>query len=114
MLRPRIMKLQSGAIGGIVFLTNTSLFMPPFEEEGVYCFAHVGLSVGRSMTPIDFEVTRSKVKVTEQRLVAVAAKVAVPRQQTSITPATSPDQEQETNVCITGGWKKSLPKADHQ
>ena len=70
--------------------------MPPFEEEGVYCFAHVGLSVGRSvgpstrwlsddnsrtlgprimklhryidhdsqMTPIDFEVTRSKVKVT--------------------------------------------------
>ena len=20
--------------------------MPPFEEEGVYCFAHVGLSVG--------------------------------------------------------------------
>ena len=68
--------------------------MPPFEEEGVYCFAHVGRSVGPStrwfpddnsrtlrprimklhrnidhdsqMTPIDFEVTRSKVKVTGQ------------------------------------------------
>ena len=72
--------------------TNVVVFMPPFEEEGVYCFAHVGRSVGPStrwlsddnsrtlgprimklhryihhdsqMTPIDFEVTRSKVKVT--------------------------------------------------
>ena len=63
--------------------------MLPFEEEEVYCFAHVGRSVGLStrwfpddnsrtlgarimklhryidhdsqMTPIDFEVTRSKV-----------------------------------------------------
>ena len=69
--------------------------MPPFEEEGVFCFAHVGLSVGPStrwlsddnsrtlgprimklhryidhdlqMTPNDFEVTRSKVKVTVTR-----------------------------------------------
>ncbi len=77
--------------------------MPPFEEEGVYCFAHVGLSVGlwvgrsvgpstrwlsdynsrtlgpkimklhryidhdSQMIPIDFEVTRSKVKVTMTR-----------------------------------------------
>ena len=24
------------------------VFMPPFEEEGVYCFSHVGRSVGRS------------------------------------------------------------------
>ena len=67
--------------------------MPPFEEEGVFCFAHVGRSVGRfvhqvvsddnsrtlwarimklhryidhdlQMTPIDLQVTRSKVKVT--------------------------------------------------
>ena len=22
------------------------IIMPPFEEEGVYCFAHVGWSVG--------------------------------------------------------------------
>jgi hypothetical protein len=71
------------------------LIIPPFEEEGVYCFAHVGLSVCPStrwlsddnsrtlrprimklhryidhdsqMTPIDFEVTRSKVKVTVTR-----------------------------------------------
>ncbi|KAH3878008.1 hypothetical protein DPMN_001888 [Dreissena polymorpha] len=39
-------------------------------EEGVYCFEHVGRSVCRyidhdsQMTPIDFEVTRSKLKVT--------------------------------------------------
>jgi hypothetical protein len=66
--------------------------MPPFKEEGVYFFAHVGLSVAPStkwfpddnsrtltprimklhwyidhywqMTPIDFQVIRSKVKVT--------------------------------------------------
>ena len=74
--------------------------MPPFEEEGVYCFADVGRSVRPSvrpsvrlytkrfpddnlrtrwprimklqrevghdlqMTPIDFGVSRSKVKVT--------------------------------------------------
>jgi hypothetical protein len=25
--------------------------MPPFEEEGVYCFANVGLSVGLSVCP---------------------------------------------------------------
>jgi len=73
--------------------------MPPFEEEGVYCFAHVGLLVGLSvgpstrwfvddnsrmlgprimklhryidhdsqMSPIYYEVTRSKVKVTVTR-----------------------------------------------
>ena len=62
--------------------------MPPFEEEGVYCFAHVGRSTrwfpddnsrtlrprimklhryidhDSQMTPIDFQSTRSKVKVT--------------------------------------------------
>ena len=31
--------------------TSPSIFMPPFEEEGVYCFANVGQSVGR---PDDF------------------------------------------------------------
>jgi hypothetical protein len=25
--------------------------MPPFEEEGAYCFAYVGLSVGLSVCP---------------------------------------------------------------
>ena len=25
------------------------LFMPPFKEEGVYCFANVGWLVGRSV-----------------------------------------------------------------
>ena len=25
------------------------IFMPPFEEEGVYCFANVGRSVGMSV-----------------------------------------------------------------
>ena len=71
------------------------LIIPPLEEEGVYCFAHVGPSVGPSTrwfpddnsrtlrprimklhryidhdsqtTPIDFEVTRSKVMVTVTR-----------------------------------------------
>ncbi len=28
-------------------------FMPPFEEEWVYCFAHVGWSVRRSVRPPD-------------------------------------------------------------
>jgi hypothetical protein len=27
----------------------SAIFMPPFEEEGVYCFANVGLSVGLSV-----------------------------------------------------------------
>ena len=27
------------------------IFMPPFEEEEVYCFAHVGRSVGPSVRP---------------------------------------------------------------
>jgi hypothetical protein len=27
------------------------LIMPPFEEEGVYCFANVGLFVGLSVCP---------------------------------------------------------------
>ena len=26
---------------------SSGLIMPPFEEEGVYCFAHVGWSVRR-------------------------------------------------------------------
>jgi len=30
---------------------NRMIFMPPFEEKGVYCFAHVGRSVGRSVRP---------------------------------------------------------------
>ena len=46
--------------------------MPYFEKSGVYCFAHVGLSVGWSvcighdqqMNPIDFEVSGSKVEVS--------------------------------------------------
>ncbi|KAH3822810.1 hypothetical protein DPMN_124601 [Dreissena polymorpha] len=70
----------------IVYTDAYCIFMPPFEEEGVYCFAHVGRSVGPStrwlsddnsrtlgprvmklqryidhdsqMTPIDFGVTR--------------------------------------------------------
>ena len=27
------------------------IVMPPFEEEGVYCFANVGPSVGRMVSP---------------------------------------------------------------
>ncbi|KAH3848167.1 hypothetical protein DPMN_090524 [Dreissena polymorpha] len=57
---------------------------------------------------------RDIIQGSKTSLVAVAAKVPVPRQQTSITPATSPDQEQETNVCLPAGLKKTLPKADHQ
>ncbi|XP_052260357.1 putative zinc finger and SCAN domain-containing protein 5D isoform X2 [Dreissena polymorpha] len=34
--------------GQIQNVTHVVIFMPPFEEEGVYCFAHVGLSVGPS------------------------------------------------------------------
>ena len=65
-----------------------SYMPPPFEEEGVYCFVHVSPSTrwfpddnsralmprimklhryidhDSQMTPIDFQVTRSKVKVT--------------------------------------------------
>ena len=34
--------------GGISVL-QTSIFMPPFEEGGAYCVAHVGRYVGRSV-----------------------------------------------------------------
>ena len=34
-------------------LVISYIFMPPFEEEGVYCFAHVGRSVGPSVRPPD-------------------------------------------------------------
>jgi len=34
----------------ISFLLNSDIFfMPPFEEEGAYCFANVGRYVGRSV-----------------------------------------------------------------
>jgi hypothetical protein len=33
-------------------VSGLTFIMPPFEEEGVYCFAHVGLSVvGLSVRP---------------------------------------------------------------
>ena len=31
-----------------------SVIMPPFEEEGVYCFANVGWSVGMSVDQMVF------------------------------------------------------------
>ena len=30
-------------------LISSLIFMPPFEEGGAYCFAHVGRYVGRSV-----------------------------------------------------------------
>jgi hypothetical protein len=33
----------------LLYIYCYSLFMPPFEEERVYCFANVGLSVGLSV-----------------------------------------------------------------
>ena len=71
-----------------LFCSGLMLVMPPFEEEWVYCFANVGLSVDKMVSadylkyhlsqslyilhvdwswlvddPTDFGVTRSKVKV---------------------------------------------------
>jgi hypothetical protein len=42
----------SGYIFGQLFycmVSGLTFIMPPFEEEGVYCFAHVGWSVCRSV-----------------------------------------------------------------
>jgi hypothetical protein len=94
-----LIKVSAQTARTLVFYA-LKICMPPFEEEGVYCFAHVGLSVCRyvglsvgpstrwfpddnsrtlrsrimklhryidhdwQMTPIDFQVARSKVKVT--------------------------------------------------
>ena len=38
-------------IAKIISKVIYSIFMPPFEEEGVYCFAHVGRTVGLSLRP---------------------------------------------------------------
>jgi hypothetical protein len=51
-LKKKVCQLWIGILTdkvNVIWQFSVSIFMPPFEEEGVYCFAHVGWSVCRSV-----------------------------------------------------------------